>query len=526
VRPDAAREAFERRVGKAERKRAGAFWTPEIVAEKLLDAAGFDGRLVRIVDPACGGGALLHAAAKRMLSRGAKPEDVARHLAGVDIDARAIELARETLTALLGTSPELVCADALAAPAAAPGDLVLTNPPWIRFSELSREQRESPLWKQYGLFSLDARAARLGGGDKELALLFLLVAADRYLRPGGRIAALITLEALKSKGAGEGFRQFRLPSGEPLAPACAHDLVALRAWQGAVNKAAILVLDRGRDASWPVPFFIHAPDGVRETRARPAAGRTGAPWQVGDAKALRRESDGPPHYRARIGARVEPYGVYWLRVLERDGSRLVVENCPELGKRDIPRVRAEIEDTFVRPALRGRDVRRKQPRPELHALLVQDPARRAPIPLARLRDEAPLTLAYLSRFSDILLARGSRPVRELALRTEFYAQYGVGEYTLAPHQVVWNRMGRELRAAAITPPLLPTDTCCLIPCASAAEAEWLASLLNSQAIADALACASDPGRGFASPGAIDLLYLPPYDPNDTRDGESILSQRV
>ena len=524
MRPDAAREAFEQRVGKAERKRAGAFWTPEIVAEKLLDAAGFDGRLQRVVDPACGGGALLHAAAKRMLARGAKPSEVAAHLCGVDIDARAIELARTTLTALLGTAPEIVCADALAEPAAAPGEWVLTNPPWIRFSELSREVRESPLWKQYGLFSLDARAARLGGGDKEFALLFLLVAAHRYLLPGGRIAALITLEALKSKGAGEGFRQFRLPSGEPLAPACAHDLVALRAWEGAVNKAAILVLDRGRPASWPVPFFVHSRESVRETRARPAAGKVGAPWQVGDAPALRRESDGPPHYRARIGARVEPYGVYWLRVLERDGSRLVVENCPELGKRDIPRVRTEIEDTFVRPALRGRDVRRDDPRAELHALLVQDPIRRAPIPLARLRDEAPLTLAYLSRFSDILLARGSRPVRELAQRTEFYAQYGVGEYTLAPHQVIWNRMGRELRAAASTPPLLPTDTCCLIACESAGEARWLASLLNSRAIAEALACASDPGRGFASPGAIDLLWLPPYDPDDARDPETLLTQ--
>src|SRR5262249_52946652 len=189
--------------------------------------------------------------------------------------------------------------------------------------------------------------------------------------------------------------------------------------------AAILVLDRGREPRWPVPFFVHTGDGqVRETRARPAGGRAGAPWQVGEAAALRRESDGPPHYRARIGARVEPYGVYWLRVPERDGSRLLVENVPEWGKRAIPRVRVEIEDTFVRPALRGRDIRKDAAIPALHALLVQDPLRRAPVPLARLRDEAPLTLAYLSRFSDLLLARGSRPVRELARRTAFYAQYG------------------------------------------------------------------------------------------------------
>src|SRR5262249_7866206 len=207
--------------------------------------------------------------------------------------------------------------------------------------------------------------------------------------------------------------------------------------------------------------------------ARPAGGREGAPWQVGEAVALRRPEDGPPAYRARMGARVEPYGVYWLRVIERDagGGRLLVENVPELGKRTgIPKLRAEIEPTFVRPALRGRDVRRGRVEPALSALLVQDPVRRAPIPESRLRHEAPLPFAYLTQFREILLSRGSRVVRELAERTAFYAQYGVGEYTVAPHMTVWNRMGQELRAAPTGAPILPTDTCCLIACTSGEEA--------------------------------------------------------
>src|SRR5262249_44488647 len=150
-------------------------------------------------------------------------------------------------------------------------------------------------------------------------------------------------------------------------------------------------------------------------------------------------TDGPPVYRARMGARVEPYGVYWLRVLGRDPATGLceVENVPELGKRDVPRVRAQLEDTFLRPALRGRDVRQGRAEPVLSALLVQDPARRQPIPEPELRARAPRTYAYLQGFRGILATRGSRVVRELAERTAFYAQYGIGEYTLAPHQVVW-----------------------------------------------------------------------------------------
>src|SRR5205807_7149466 len=125
------------------------------------------------------------------------------------------------------------------------------NPPWIRFADLPRALREAtlPLWRHYGLFSLGGHAGRLGGGDKDLALLFTLVAADRYLAPGGRIAVLITLEALKAKGAGEGFRRFQLPDGEPIRPVCAHDLRAIGAFRGAAGKPAILVLDRGQKPS-------------------------------------------------------------------------------------------------------------------------------------------------------------------------------------------------------------------------------------------------------------------------------------
>jgi hypothetical protein len=525
--PDELRARFEAEVARSDRRRAGAFWTPEAVADRLLDAARFDGKnRVRIVDPCCGGGSLLFAAARRMRACGRSAAETARALAGIDIDPRAAADARAALASLLeGHVPEIVCADVLAGqPVVAPGDLVLSNPPWIRFADVPRAERERtlPLWRRYGLFSLAGQAARLGGGDKDVALLFTLVAADHYLAPGGRLAVVITLEALKAKGAGEGFRRFQLPSGEPLAPVEAHDLVGLRAFPGAANKAAILVLDRGAPTRWPVPFFIHRPSGVTASSARPVGNREGAQWQVGEAPALRRVADGPPAYRARLGARVEPYGVFWLRILERDpaGGLVLVENVPELGKRPVRPLRTVLEAEFVRPALRGRDVRRGRAVPTLSALLLQDPARRRPIPEAELAVRGPRTLAYLEQFREVLATRGSRVVRELAARTAFYAQYGVGPYTLSPTMVVWNRMGRELRAAVSGSPVLPTDTCCLIACDSLEEAGYLAELLNSAAVAAALASASDPGRGFASPQTIDLLAIPRF------DGGSALHQAI
>lgn len=66
------------------------------------------------------------------------------------------------------------------------------------------------LWKEYGLFSLSSMDVRLGAGEKGFSMLFTYVAADRYLKKGKKLAFLITQEVFKTKGAGEGFRRFKV----------------------------------------------------------------------------------------------------------------------------------------------------------------------------------------------------------------------------------------------------------------------------------------------------------------------------
>jgi SAM-dependent methyltransferase len=80
---------------------------------------------VRVLDPCCGGGALLAAALAAVRGCGAEPV-----LAGIDVAPLAAEAARGRL-ALLGAHAEVVCADAFAAPWPA-ADLVLSNPPFLR----------------------------------------------------------------------------------------------------------------------------------------------------------------------------------------------------------------------------------------------------------------------------------------------------------------------------------------------------------------------------------------------------------
>lgn len=91
-------------------------------------------------------------------------------------------------------------------------DYVVGNPPWIRWGYLSGDYRARtlPLWHGYGLFSLKGHETRLGAGEKDFSMLFTYACADRYLKDGGTLAFVITQEVFKSKGAGEGFRRFRI----------------------------------------------------------------------------------------------------------------------------------------------------------------------------------------------------------------------------------------------------------------------------------------------------------------------------
>ena len=113
------------------------------------------------------------------------------------------------------------------------------------------------LWTGYGLFSLTGISARLGGGEKDFSMLFLYASADAYLESGGVLSFVITQEVLKGKGAGRGFRRFRIgEDGDPLEVLKAHDLVTVQPFEGAANKTAVLVIRKGQGTTYPVPYEL------------------------------------------------------------------------------------------------------------------------------------------------------------------------------------------------------------------------------------------------------------------------------
>jgi hypothetical protein len=222
--------------------------------------------------------------------------------------------------------------------------------------------------------------------------------------------------------------------------------------------------------------------------AQPIGSPSGS-WQTisGSQKGLK-TVEGENAYQAKLGARVEPYGVFWLSIKEVLSNKdLIVSNQPELGKRKIERVDERIESDLVFPAVRGADVERWIATPNIYVLMSQDPLKSEPYTEQHMKREWPRTYGYLSRFKSILLTRGSKTVRQFAERTAFYAMFGIGPYTVARYKVIWKRMANDMFAAVIsqhkTPfgykTIIPTDTTSLFATDDEEEAHFLCSIINS-----------------------------------------------
>jgi len=250
--------------GSGERRARGAFATPawlaRVVAERVVAMATGDGdgvradaavtgaQVPRLVDPACGSGALLRAGAAALLARGVPAHRVAGSLYGVDCDPVAVALARGLLAAELteaghactpgDLAARIVVADALVGPVPAlpdpelpeplsaeprwawhrcfpevldlPGavpepvtgwrggfDVVVANPPWERLSVIARDWPGAPPEDLRGRWAATSRELRTAGrhpltaaGELNAYLLFVET-CWRLLAPGGSACLIV-----------------------------------------------------------------------------------------------------------------------------------------------------------------------------------------------------------------------------------------------------------------------------------------------------------------------------------------------
>lgn len=187
------------------RTRRGAWYTPGQLAHRLVEHALPDRAAVRrgtVLDPACGGGAFLLAAARRSRDLGLAPGESVGNLRGRDVDPVAVAVSEAALwwwSARCGApvvlGPALSVGDGLTGGPWGAHGAVIGNPPFLgqlRSSTAVDRTRREALRTRFG----DAVRAYT-----DPAWLFL-VAAVEAVAPGGRVVMIQPQSVLAARDAG------------------------------------------------------------------------------------------------------------------------------------------------------------------------------------------------------------------------------------------------------------------------------------------------------------------------------------
>jgi len=141
-------------------------------------------------------------------------------------------------------------------------DYVAGNPPWINWKSLPSDYRNSmkPLWISYNLFSLDGSDAQYGGSEKDIALLFVCVALDKYLKADGKLGYVITQTIFQTKGAADGFRNYSFKNDKneilKFKITSVYDAVQIMPFEGVANRTATLTIKNNEEMKFPVPYNL------------------------------------------------------------------------------------------------------------------------------------------------------------------------------------------------------------------------------------------------------------------------------
>lgn len=180
----------------SERKARGAFFTPPELAD-FLTSWSIRGKTDRVLEPSCGEAAFLLSANRLLRSLGA----VAPALHGMDIHEESVLQARHLLQDAGGAARLETKDFFLAQPPEEKFDVVVGNPPYVRYQAFSGEARTR------ALESALRQGVRLNGLASSWAAF--TIHASAFLSPGGRMALVLPAELLSVNYASE-VRRFLL----------------------------------------------------------------------------------------------------------------------------------------------------------------------------------------------------------------------------------------------------------------------------------------------------------------------------
>lgn len=443
-------------------------------------------------------------------------------------------------------------------------DIVVGNPPWVRWSRLPEAYRErvKPTCNDYGIFS---ETKWHGGNELDVSAIVTYAVADKWLTSGGSMSLVLTGTLLKNPSS-SGFRNFVLrPACDTSAhinPTQVHDFKAIRPFRDAANHAIVVHFEKNHtNVTYPVPYSYW----TKANRNQPALGVNdtldtalaalnqdaqeaypvlsdvpGSPWSVlppGRHAQLSPLVGTTDWTTGRKGITTDLNGVYFVRVLDSKPGLLEIQARPEAGKKDIgPAKRAWVENDMLYPLIKGASDFEacyvKEDSPNFHGehLFTFVPnCKISPneYDALRLRLQQPKlkrTARWFAGYKELLLKRST--FKRQMQGAPYCAVYNVGEYTFKPWKVIFPEMGK-VKAAVVSSrnvpgvgprPIVPDHKIYYAAFDDEDTAMYLCGILNNPAVAQLL---ESHLISIQMGDILKNLSLPEFDTSDTDHTELV-----
>lgn len=438
-------------------------------------------------------------------------------------------------------------------------DYVVGNVPWVRWSRLpsTYRNRVKRFCDYYGLVS---GRSYTGGIESDIATVMAFSAVDHWLDPGGRIGILITWTVFKS-GSAKGFRIGKLPDSSGIRMDSIEDVSSIQPFPDASNETGLYLATKVESyAQAPfdqIPCRIWEPSNssridptlslfqvltqvrIQEGVACPVAG-FGSPLWTGDIAKFRSVQflRGSSRYLqvAHRGTVNDLARVYWVKVEKYSPvtNRALIRT---LREDELPRARlveptegAWIEADVLFPLLRGRETGRYSLGMAGWYQIIPNRHYREFESAEEFADKYPAAYSYLMNYVDLLRDRST--YKRYSSRLPPYAIFCIGNYSFAPHKVVWmeQQNPQRFRASvvagvgdeAIIPNrvIVPDHKLYFASFANPREAHYLCAFLNSRPVRAWLG-------GFLlgkqiGTTVLQFMHVPPFNP-DQKEHQTLAS---
>ena len=533
------------------RKSFASFYSPRWIVELAWERLAANRNLndSTIVDPACGAGAFIAAACVLARCCPEKLADTVPRIRGFDIDPIAVFASRIACFGAIADlvvddtvpSPTLEIANLFDPPTVSPSDVLVSNPPWIRFAELSPFTKKQTV-DAASFYNLIPKSFH-GGNQLDLSAVCTFRMLDTHLVHNGKAALVLPVSLLRSSSA-TAFRKLVLPDGSHLSIDGVIDFATTPVFADTSTRTALVWINKTRTPqkyfdAWiarcarKLTFDCSSPSARHALDLQPGLASFDGPARslvfaprYGETPTLDVTASlhGPTrHLRARKGITTDLNGAYFLRILSQPRPGLLrVVNDSVRQRKDIPSHTFDIEQQLVFPLLKGAS----QIHPfrivtsNLAVIVPNQSIARSSIDPTSFARSFPLTNAHFdwieSRRPGLLDKRSTH--RRMGCRPPRFRIYNVGNYTFAPYKVVWAEVSRSFCAAIASSVsilasvaatvIVPDHKVYFVPFEDLTDALFVCALLNSSPVREFVAGIT---HNLQIGCLLDRLRLPPFD---------------